>query len=82
MRVLTGMTIQPEGFFIENLNPSSVVNVENLDLTKLPMGILGTSLILDIDDAKQNCVLTEGKYKKTGLTMKTKDLKSFVLRSM
>ena len=29
----------------ENLNPSSVVNVENVDFTKLPKDILGTSLI-------------------------------------
>ena len=31
------MMIQPEGFFVENLNPSSVVNAENVDLTKLLM---------------------------------------------
>ena len=34
----------------ENLNPSSVVNVENVDFTKLPKGILGTSLIPVIDE--------------------------------
>ena len=33
---------------IENLNPSSVGNAENLDLAKLPKDILGTSLIPDI----------------------------------
>ena len=33
----------------ENLNPSSVVNVENVDFTKLPKDILGTSLIPVID---------------------------------
>ena len=34
----------------ENLNPSSVVNVENVDFTKLPKDILGTSLIPVIDE--------------------------------
>ena len=29
------MQIQPEGILIENLNPSSVVNAENVDLPKL-----------------------------------------------
>jgi len=36
---------------IETLNPSSVVDVESVDFTKLPKDILGTSLIPDIDDA-------------------------------
>ena len=35
---------------IENLNPSSVVNAENVDLAKLPKDVLGTSLIPDIDN--------------------------------
>ena len=34
----------------ENLNPSSVVNVKNVEFTKLPKDILGTSLIPVIDD--------------------------------
>lgn len=34
----------------ENLNPSSVVNVENVDFTKLPTDILGTSLIPVMDE--------------------------------
>jgi len=34
----------------ENLNPSSVINVENVDFTKLPKDILGTSLIPVIDE--------------------------------
>ena len=33
---------------IENLNPSSVVIAENVDLAKLPKDLLGTSLILII----------------------------------
>jgi len=33
----------------ENLNPSSVVNVENVDFTKLPKDILGTSLIQGLE---------------------------------
>ena len=38
---------------IETLNPSSVVDVERVDLTKLPKDILGTSLIPDIDDVNE-----------------------------
>ena len=38
------------GRLTENLNPSSVVNVENVDFTKLPKDILGTSLIPVIDE--------------------------------
>ena len=82
------MMIQPEGLFIDNLNPSSVKNAENVDLTKLLMDILGTSLIPDIHNA-QNCdnkelhyeELAKGKYERTRvcLTTKTTDLKSFVL---
>ena len=34
---------------IENLNPSSVGNAENVDLAKLLKDILGTSLIPDIN---------------------------------
>ena len=34
------MIIQPKGFFGENLNPSSVVNAENTDLTKAADGHL------------------------------------------
>ena len=33
---------------IENLNPSSVVNAENVDLARLPKDLLETSLILII----------------------------------
>ena len=40
-----------EGLFIENLNASSLVNAENMNLIKLPMDILVTSLIPDIDNA-------------------------------
>jgi len=36
--------------FTENLNPSSVINVENVYFTKLPKDILGTSLIPVIDE--------------------------------
>ena len=36
--------------FTENLNPSSVVNVENVHLTKLQKDIVGTSLIPVIDE--------------------------------
>ena len=35
-------------WLIENLNPSSVVNAENIDLAKLPKDLLATSLILII----------------------------------
>lgn len=39
--------------FIENLNLSSDVNAENVDPTKLPKDILGTTLIPDIDNADE-----------------------------
>ena len=42
------MTIQAGEVFFENLNPSSVVNAGNIDLTKLPVDIFRTSLITDI----------------------------------
>ena len=38
---------------IQTLNPSSVVDFEKVDFTKLPKDILGTSLIPDIDDANE-----------------------------
>ena len=55
------MTIQPEGFAIENANPLSVVNAENIDLAKLQMDFLGTSqfqtLIMQLNcDSKSNYV--------------------------
>ena len=55
-------------------------------LTKLLMDILGTSLILDIDNAELHFEeVVKGKYERTCAchTMKTTwDLKSFVLRSI
>ena len=42
------MKSQREGLIIENLNPSSVGNAENIDLAKL-LKDMGTSLIPDID---------------------------------
>ena len=46
------MTIQAGEVLYENLNPSSVVNSGNIDLTKLPVDIFRTSLITDIDNAE------------------------------
>ena len=38
--------------FLKNLNPLSVVNAENIDLTKLPVDIFEISIIIDIDNGQ------------------------------
>ena len=41
-----------EDLFFLNLNPSSVINAENIDLTKLPVDIFEISMIIDTDNGQ------------------------------
>ena len=60
---------------IENLNPSSVVNAEDIHLAKLPKDVLGTSMIPDIDNERGHCIAVQARgngnclYKCTSMSL-------------
>ena len=45
-------SIETGSWLIENLNPSTVLNAENVGLAKVLNNVFGTSLVPDIDDEK------------------------------
>ena len=53
------MKIQPE--VIKNLNPSSVMKNENVDLGTLPKDLLGISLIPDIGNEPGHRIAVQGR---------------------
>ena len=43
-------SIRTDSQLIRNLNPSTVLNAENIGLAKLPKDIFGTTLVPDVDN--------------------------------